>query len=526
MKHITAKIFACLLFSGVLFSSCIGNFDNINGNPYQPTTSQMDADNYLLQSAFAGLASGVVPVTNMNLAQFTESLLGGPAGGYFASANGGWNTTVDNYNATDNWTWPFMKDITPIIYPNLNVIINLSEKTGNPVPAAIATIMKVAGMHRVADTYGPIPYSKVGVSFIPAYDPMEDVYAAFFDELNYAIETLNENRTRSLSATVDIVFGGDNIKWIRYANSLKLRLAMRIAYADPAKSKQMAEEAVAHELGVITSNDGNASNKALGAEGNPIAFTSRGWGDSAAAADIVCYMNGYGDARRAKYFTTSTWPGRTYVGLRRGIGTIPDKSTVSARYSFPGIENDELLQWMNAAEVAFLRAEGAAVFGYDMGGTAEQFYNDGIRLSFQQWGVSGAEEYLANDTAVPETYVDPYDGNPQNYPGQLSTITIKWNESAPTEQKQERIITQKWIANWTLGNEAWADYRRTNYPRLIPATAAGNKSGGIVDSNRGARRMPYPQDENISNKSNYQTAVSQYLKGPDNMATRIWWDCK
>lgn len=86
---------------------------------------------------------------------------------------------------------------------------------------------------------------------------------------------------------------------------------------------------------------------------------------------------------------------------------------------------------------------------------------------------------------------------------------------------QERIITQKWIANWQLGNEAWADYRRTGFPRLLPVTA--NKSS-VVDSKLGARRMPYPTEERTSNAENYAKAV-EMLGGSDNMATRIWWDC-
>ena len=108
----------------------------------------------------------------------------------------------------------------------------------------------------------------------------------------------------------------------------------------------------------------------------------------------------------------------------------------------------------------------------------------------------------------------------------ISDITIKWDENADLEKKQERIITQKWIANWMLGNEAWADYRRTGYPKLIPATTEGNLSGGIVNSNRGVRRMPYPLEEYTSNTENVQNAVNQYLKGIDNMSVDVWWACK
>ena len=77
-----------------------------------------------------------------------------------------------------------------------------------------------------------------------------------------------------------------------------------------------------------------------------------------------------------------------------------------------------------------------------------------------------------------------------------------------------------------LGNEAWADYRRTGYPRLMPATSDGNKSGGVVDSQKGVRRMPYPNEENTNNFENVQFARDNYLNGADNMATDVWWACK
>ncbi len=176
---------------------------------------------------------------------------------------------------------------------------------------------------------------------------------------------------------------------------------------------------------------------------------------------------------------------------------------------------------MNAAEVAFLRAEAAAVYNFNMGGEAGEFYNTGIRLSFEQWGADGAEEYLNNETLRPETYVDP-DGK-NSYDRDLSRITVKWDNAASPEEKLERIIIQKWIANWQLGNEAWADYRRTGYPHLIPATTAGNKSGGIVDSERGARRIPYPASEYGDNPVNINYAVTTYLGGRDDMGRDLWW---
>ena len=234
-------------------------------------------------------------------------------------------------------------------------------------------------------------------------------------------------------------------------------------------------------------------------------------------------MNGYQDSRRTEYFTPSEWSNTDFVGMRRGI-VIPSLKTTGHKYSGVNIKRDSPLIWMNAAEVAFLRAEGKAVFGFNMGGEAKDFYNQGIRLSFEQWKVDGAETYIENSVDVPTTYTDPSGSN--TYNTKLSSITVKWDENATEEQKQERIIIQKWIANWMIGNEAWADYRRTGYPHLIPATSTGNKSNGIVDSNKGARRMPYPQDEYVSNGANITTAVSTYLHGKDDMSQNVWWDCK
>lgn len=536
MKNIINKLI--LTSITVSLAACTANYENINANPYEP--GDLSADDYALGSAMNNLA-GCVVSPDVNTAQFTDCLLGGPMGGYYADSNAGWTETISNFNPKDDWSRVFLKSdrIIPVLYSNLAVVKVVSQNTDNPVPYAIAQIIKVAVMHRVADAFGPIPYSKIGAdgALTTPYDSEEVIYNTFFNELNSAIATLNEHPNALLTPTADYIYSGDIKKWTKFANSLKLRLAMRIVYADPAKAKEMAEEAVkAENGGVIDSNADNASWNYFGTIQNPIYVATRynqvqankhdgnkdctTGGDTHVAADITCYMNGYKDNRRAKYFAKSEWAGTDYVGMRRGI-IIPDLTSKGHKYSGVNILPTSPLYWMNAAEVAFLRAEGAAVFDFNMGGSAETFYKEGIRLSFAQWSADGADAYMNDEASKPGSYVDPSGDN--TYANALSTITIKWNEGASKEEKQERIIVQKWIANWQLGNEAWADYRRTGYPHMIPASAAGNKSGGIVDSNKGARRLPYPLDEYESNKSNVEEAVAKYLKGPDNMATDLWW---
>lgn len=536
MKQFINKILMGTLVLGM--ASCTGDYLDINSNPYQPDADDMEADDYALVSAMNNIAATVIS-SDVNTLQFTECLLGGPCGGYFASTNTGWNNTIENFNATDDWTRVFLKTdrIIPQLYGNLTQVQNLATQMDNPVPYAVALIMKVAAMSRVTDAYGPIPYSKIGEdgSITTPYDAQADVYNKFFEELDEAIATLDANPGAALSASADYVYGGDIAKWRKLANSLKLRLAMRIVYADEALARTKVEEAVNDEGGLIESNGDNAVWDYFGSITNPFYTATRynsysgsdhvcqTGGDTHVAADIICYMNGYGDPRRAAYFIPSEWDGYDYVGVRRGV-ILSTLGTSAHRYSGVRVTQTDPIQWMNAAEVAFLRAEAAAIFGFSVGGSAQSFYEQGVQLSFEQWGVAAeASAYLADDTSLPEIYDDPM--GQYGYGSRLSTVTVKWDESASTAEKQERILIQKWIANWMLGNEAWADYRRTGYPHLLPTTEEGNLSGGIVDNTLGARRMPYPSNEYVSNAANVTEAVSTLLGGPDNYATRIWWDC-
>ena len=159
MKNIINKLFLGSLT--VALASCTADFDNINANPYQP--GDLNADDYALGSAMNNLA-GCVVSPDVNTAQFTDCLLGGPMGGYYADSNAGWSNTISNFNAKDDWSRVFLKSdkVIPVLYSNLSVVELVSHSTNNPVPYAIAQIIKVAVMHRVTDTFGPIPYSQIG----------------------------------------------------------------------------------------------------------------------------------------------------------------------------------------------------------------------------------------------------------------------------------------------------------------------------------------------------------------------------
>ena len=159
-----------------------------------------------------------------------------------------------------------------------------------------------------------------------------------------------------------------------------------------------------------------------------------------------------------------------------------------------------------------------------MGGDAKTFYEKGVRLSFEEFGVSGADDYLADATSVPGNYVDNliagHTGN--NYTNQ-STITIKWEEGTDDAKKLERVLTQKWIACYPDPMNGWADFRRTGYPRIFPATESMNAD---CNTGRGQRRLRFTRSEYNNNKANVEEAVSMLSNGKDSNGTDLWWAMK
>lgn len=501
--------------SCAMLASCTENYLKINTNPYEATEDQIAADDYVIQGALKNMLGYVVPVEEHQF-QFMNILCGSTLGGYLAEQKG-WDLKISTYNPKDEWcAYPF-ENVIPGFY---GAYIQLTTSTSDEVALAVAEIANVSVFSQLTDLYGPIPFSKIGIdgSLVAPYDSQEDIYTAGFRKLTDAVNVLSGKSTEKLNANADIVFHGDIQKWIKYANTLKLRMAMRIVYADPATAQKMAEEAANQSFGTMETNSDNA--KFTHSTNNLYYLACRQWGDYRAAADIVCYMNGYGDPRRAAYFTSTDDKTPVYTGWRRGT-RMADSNGGNACSNMKVSVTDEMY-WMYAAEAMFLKAEGA-LRGWNMGGgTAKSYYEEGVRLSFSQWNADGVEDYLADAVSLPDNYTDL---SGKGYDATLSgAVSVAWDETADFEENLERIITQKWIANWrATGVEAWAEFRRTGYPRLF--TAGVNLSGGVIAENGYARRLKYPVNELANNKDNYKTAVSSLLKGSDNMATRVWWDC-
>jgi hypothetical protein len=257
---------------------------------------------------------------------------------------------------------------------------------------------------------------------------------------------------------------------------------------------------------------------------NPLAAISGSWGDISMSAEMESILSGYGDPRLAKYFRpvndeSVESAGYEFKGIRQGID-IDDKA-VYGGHSLLNIAPESPGLLMTAAEVYFLRAEGA-LRGWSVGGSAKELYEAGVRASFNQWAAGSADAYLTSDD-LPNAYVDVKNAvNSVTRDSEfINAVSPMWSEAVDNETKLQKIITQKWIAMFPEGNEAWTEYRRTGYPVLFPLVV--NDSQGVIDSNNGIKRLNFSVTEKNNNPDGYAKAV-QYLGGEDNGATALWWD--
>ena len=202
-----------------------------------------------------------------------------------------------------------------------------------------------------------------------------------------------------------------------------------------------------------------------------------------------------------------------YKGVRQGTGVADNRYSTHSQTT---VTTASKIIVMSAAEVWFLRAEAA--LRYNTGDDVENCYKQGVTVSFAQWDANGVSDYLESDDR-PAAYIDVFDA--KFNADAPSTITPKWDNTADKEEKLERIITQKWLALYPEGCEAWAEQRRTGYPRLIKV--AVNNSGNTISTDDMIRRVFFNQDYKTDNKALYDALVSK-LGGADNGGTRLWWD--
>jgi len=416
---------------------------------------------------------------------------------------GSWTVTTNN--TMNNWVQ---------MYKN-----NIAEKY--PDLYAIALICKVFGGHRLVDTFGPYPYEEYGLTAEPKFNTPEECYELFFQDLDWAVDALKAAEAADPNADQvrfarwdQSTFRGEYTLWLKAANTLRLRLAIRISAVNPTLGEAEAMKAINPDNGGLL-DETTGPFGMFAPNGHPYVEMRDAWSDTRMSAAIITYMDGFGDPRLSAYATQATDPkiAGEYRGIRPG-GKHPDK-TLYADFSMPNFSLSDPLKVMDGAESYFLRAEGA-LRGWNMGGTAQELYEQGIRASFELNGVSGADEYLqSTSTMLP--YVDPE--QPSYNAPVLSDVTVKWDESADFETKLEKISTQKWITMWPEGTEGWSEIRRTGYPKQYHIMEPNNP---LLPLGTFIKRLTYPIAQVVtSTPAGYAQAVS-YLGRDDEDVTFFW----
>lgn len=497
---------------------------------------------------------GMVEIYRNYLYAFTQQLMG-----CWNTTNYGGRHTVDNNEMGRIWTSFYPKAIK-----NLTDAIHRSAEDGNMKNInAILRIYRVYMMSVITDIYGDAPYSEAGLGYLkeiynPKYDTQEDIYNDFFTELKDAASALDAANDR---ITGDVIYNGDVAKWIKLANSLRLRYAMRISDVAPEKARKEFEDALASEGGVLTSGSddalikymdisfsfgqdsytdyrGNALSQLLFGNdpaNNPSYLCStffnqlyntkdprtfmiaRFYYDGLMSQtspdnriDLTDEITGKGIAMnpcQPGAFSYDPWPQGYDSDMMKEIAkTNPSVETTIARETEPKLANNFLRGdnpgvVMTCAEVNLLLAE-ASLKKWNTGGTVEGFYSKGVRA---------AMDFLADNYGY-----DRISDNDFN-------AYIADNGIGHTEQQAKAAInTQAWILHFTNPAECWANVRRSGYPRLKSPAEYG--FGQYLTGGKDIPvRLCYPTLESSYNKPGYDEALKR-MGGKDSWNTHVWWD--
>lgn len=451
------------------------------------------------------------------------------------------------------------------------------------IKAIYLTLFNYAAIENV-DLFGPLTYydnkgNFDGSSF--EYDRVKDIYYQVKADIDAAIECFKyykDHRSEAYKKQIGSAIGNyvmllssydidysDLSVWIRFANSLKLRMAIHMSKVEPATAKQWAEEAVAGGVIENTTDEIGLFPSLLGGTHQLAEIT--GWNDIVMGASFINLLQNL-DHPYMKYLFTknsialekskqavsgtsapaTTSEGTVFIGMRNGV--TPGEGQAASTNPYCGYstldrtyfsECNPPLYLMKVSEVNFLRAEGA-LRGWNMGGTAQSFYEQGIRTAYLEDRnspikeyVNYIDDYLNVDTPKGIAYVDPQGLTP-DMPS-VTKIGVKWNEGDSKETKLEKIITQKYIASFPYSYESWVDLRRTGYPKLFPILNTEHSDGTIKPGDQKVqtadnimRRIPWIPDDSQTKEDINDTGIPALSEDTNNKPAtdtqmqRLWWD--
>ena len=382
-------------------------------------------------------------------------------------------------------------------------MIQKGEATSTPNWSAVGRILKSYTFSVMTDAMGDLPYSqalKGDTVLAPAYDTQQQIYNGLFADLAQANTEIDVNPAAIGFATGDLLYGGDMAHWKKFANSLRLRLAMHLTNVDATKAA--TEAAAAVTAGVFTSNADNAELMYLATSPNrnPIYNDARGRDDYGMSKTYVDSLTSWADPR-LPIFAQENPAGTGIQGLPNGLNDGEGTPIVNiSRFGALWRETPNApMELLTYSEVLFLEAE-AAERGYIPGGSAAAatFYTNAITASMQQYGVAASDitAYLGQGKVA-------YDAAGATLAGHL-----------------QQIAYQKWVSLFMQGMEAWTEVRRTRVPLLVPGPRAvfGAGVAGKIPE-----RLPYDDNEAVLNSANLAAAVAaQGLSAGNDIQTPLW----
>lgn len=406
---------------------------------------------------------------------------------------------------------------------DLQKVIQKGLAADQPGTYAPALIMRTYGFMKITDSFGDIPYfqalagDSIGGTTSPAYDSQQAIYADFFVVLAKATADLASGGSRGNLGSGDPIFGGDVLKWQRFSNSLRARLALRLVNVDPAKAASEFAAARNAPGGLMQSNADNAALRwpGDGIYNNPWSDNFKTRDDYRVSKTLLDIMNPIGDPRVRIFAQPTAANPSTYAGLQNALthaeaGTFFSTTSRPGAFLFPGATAYGTYGGAGAKaptfmltypEVQFLLAEAAqrGIAGLTPA-QAPGFYNEGVRSSIQMWSDVNV---AAGGPAVTDAEIAAYLARPE----------VVYQPTLAEGLRQ--ISTQKWIHLYTDGAEAWAEWRRTCAPASV-------KPGPAATQNTVPRRLMYSPTEYSVNSDQVDAAVS--AQGEDTFNSRMYWD--
>lgn len=466
------------ILSIILLASCNDQLDDINKNPnatedplpaYLLTGSlKQGADLYWGSSA--NFNTDLLFVQHWASIQYTES------------------DRYDISNTSANVTYLWNTAYATLIV-DLNTILDMDEQKANSNYKGAALALRSWVFQLLTDAYGDIPYKEATKTLTPVYDTQKEVYVGLLEELTQAQSLLGESNG---AIEGDVVYSGNIEQWKKFVNSLKLRIALRIADREPELAKSTIAALVNDPTGLIDDISSNFKFVyTTPPQQNPMAAQFQTRDDYRIAKTLVDELYRLSDPRLPIFAQLPTEAGSNkYVGAANGLTNSDANNQGFSKTSKPGayfLKDESPASILTYSEVLFALSE--AVSRGFISGDAESYYKQAIEASFKQFGIT--------DSKVISDY--------------LSQAEVKFNAA----NFKESIGGQKWIAFYGQGLDAFAEWRRLDYPQLV----AGK--GSVLDGKMPVRLF-YPGKEQSLNGKNYTAAVAN--QGADLLTTKLWFD--